>query len=223
MKLLLTYTRLVILFVLFGTQSYLLAIDDYKPGPDSKTQPGVPKGEIIKFTFDRSKIFPGTTRIVSVYIPAQYTASKPACLAVFQDGVTWNAPTVFDNLIFKHEIPLTIAVFITPGVVKSLNPNQALDRYNRSYEYDGLSDNYARLLDEEILPVVKALKTSSNLPILISNDPNDHMIAGQSSGAIAAFTAAWERTDLFRRIYTTIGTFVGLRCGERYTILVRKT
>ena len=223
MKSPLFYIRLLIVFIFVGTQSYLLAIDDYKPGPDSKSQPGVPKGEVLKFTFDHSKLFPGTTRVVSVYIPAQYTASKPACLAVFQDGVIWNAPTVFDNLIFKHEIPLTIAVFITPGIVKALNPAQALDRYNRSFEYDGLSDNYARLIDEEILPAVKALKTSSNLPILISNDPNDHMIAGQSSGAIAAFTAAWERPDLFRRVYSTIGTFVGLRGGERYSILIRKT
>jgi len=214
-----------ILFILISilTQPKVLALNDYKPGPDSKIQPGVPQGEIISFKFEDSKIFPGTTRSVSIYIPAQYTASKPACLAVFQDGVIWSAPVVFDNLIAKGEVPIILGVFVTPGIVKSLDPTHALDRFNRSYEYDGLGDNYSRFLLEEVLPLVKKHKTSKGLPILISDNPNDRMIAGQSSGAIAAFTAAWEKPDSFRRVYTTIGTFVGLRGGERYSTLIRKT
>jgi len=223
MKLPLSYIRLFIVIIILGNYSHLLAIDNYKPGPDSKPQPGVPHGEVFKFTINESKIFPGTVRTVSVYIPAQYTAEKPACLAVFQDGVIWNAPIVFDNLIYKREIPITIAVFVTPGIVKALNPSVALDRYNRSFEFDGLSDSYVRFLDEEVLPLVKKHQTASHLPIILSDNPNDRMIAGQSSGAIAAFTAAWERPDLFRRVYTTIGTFVGLRGGEKYSTLIRKT
>jgi len=201
----------------------LFAIDDYKPSPDSKPQAGVPKGEILNFIFEESKIFPGTTRTVSVYIPDQYTGKTPTCLSVFQDGISWLAPTVLDNLISKHEIPVMIGVFVTPGIVKALNSTQALDRFNRSFEYDGLGDAYARFIIDEVLPAVQAHTTSKGLPILISNNPNDRMIAGQSSGAIAAFTVAWERPDSFRRVYTTIGTFVGLRGGERYSILVRKT
>src|ERR1700741_3437246 len=113
----------------------LVAADDYVPGPDSKPQEGVPKGLVTKYTFARSKIFPGTTRDYWVYVPSQYDPAKPACVMVFQDGIKYNAPVVFDNLIAKKEIPVIIGVFITPGKVVSLSTN-ALDRFNRSYEYD---------------------------------------------------------------------------------------
>src|SRR5882757_10687105 len=125
------------------------AADDYVPGPDSKPQGGVPKGEVTHYTFDKSKIFPGTTRDYWVYVPKQYDPAKPACLMVFQDGLQYNAPVVFDNLIQKKEIPVIIGVFVMHGRVKSLSTN-ALDRFNRSYEYDGLGDGYARFLLEEL-------------------------------------------------------------------------
>ena len=123
--------------------------DNYQPGPDSKPQAGVPKGEILKFTFDKSKIFPGTTRDYSVYVPAQYQPDKPACVYVQQDGIRFAAPTVFDNLIHKKELPIIIAVFVAPGIVNAADGNTALDRFNRSYEYDGLGDAYARFLLDE--------------------------------------------------------------------------
>jgi hypothetical protein len=126
--------------------------ENYPPGPDSKPQPDVPKGEVLKFTFDQSKIFPGTWREYWVYVPAQYTPDKPACLYVNQDGIQWQAPTVFDNLIHKKEMPVTIGVFVMHGRVKASDDNTALDRFNRSYEYDGLGDNYVRFLTEEHLP-----------------------------------------------------------------------
>lgn len=137
-------------FTVFST---LHAADDYAPGPDSQPQEGVPKGEITKYTFDRSKIFPGTTRDYWIYVPKQYDPAKPACLMVFQDGIQYKAPVVFDNLIHKKEMPVTIGVFVMHGRVKSLSAN-ALDRFNRSYEYDGLGDNYVRFLLEELLPEV---------------------------------------------------------------------
>src|SRR5215471_1954442 len=120
--------------------------ENYPPGPDSKPQPDVPKGEVLKFTFDRSKIFPGTWREYWVYVPAQYKPDKPACLYVNQDGIQWQAPTVFDNLIHKKEMPVTIGVFVMHGRVKATDETVALDRFNRSYEYDGLGDNYVRFL-----------------------------------------------------------------------------
>ena len=88
---------------------------------------GIPKGEILKFTFNNSKIFPGTTREVSVYVPKQYQGDKPACVYVNQDGMQWNAPTVFDNLISKKEMPITIGIFVTPGKV-SPDPFRLLRR-----------------------------------------------------------------------------------------------
>jgi enterochelin esterase-like enzyme len=66
--------------------------NSYEPGPDSKAQPGVPKGEVLKFSFENSRIFPGTYRDYWVYVPAQYTPDKPACVYVNQDGIQWNAP-----------------------------------------------------------------------------------------------------------------------------------
>jgi gluconolactonase len=196
--------------------------DDYKPGPDSKPQDGVPKGEVLKFSFDKSKIFPGTFRDYWIYVPAQYTPDKPACVYVNQDGVQYEAPTVFDNLIHKKEMPVTIGIFVMHGRVKAADGNAANDRFNRSFEYDGLGDNYARFLLDELLPEVETKKTSDGRAIRLSKNGNDRSIGGASSGAICAFTAAWERPDAFSRVFSAIGTYVGLRGGDRYHTLIRK-
>ena len=180
-----------------------------------------PKGEIIKYTFDQSKIFPGTTREVSIYIPAQYDASKPACVYVNQDGIQYKAPEVFDELIHKNEMPMTIGVFVTPGVLKSTS-DQALPRFNRSFEYDGLGDGYARFLLEELLPDIEKKTATDGRPIKLSKNGNDRAIGGASSGAICAFTVAWERPDAFQRVFSAIGTYVGLRGGHHYSTLIRK-
>jgi sugar lactone lactonase YvrE/enterochelin esterase-like enzyme len=201
----------------------LRAADDYPPGPDSKVQPGVPQGELIKFEFASSKIFPGTTREVTIYVPRQYDATKPACVYINQDGVQWNAPTVFDNLLSRGEIPVLIGVFVRPGVVKTTTPATALDRFNRSYEFDGLGDAYARFLLEEILPAVETKTTTDGRAIRLSKSGNDRAIGGSSSGAIAAFTAAWERPAEFSRVFSVVGTYVSLRGGDRYPGLIRKT
>jgi sugar lactone lactonase YvrE/enterochelin esterase-like enzyme len=201
----------------------LPAATDYPLSADSLVQPGVPQGELLKLTFANSKIFPGTTRSVTVYVPKQYDPAKPACVYVNQDGVQNNAPVVFDNLIAKGEMPVTIGVFVTPGVVKSARPDAALDRFNRSFEYDGLGDNYARFLVDELLPWVETQQATDGRAIKLSHSGNDRAIGGGSSGAIAAFTAAWERPDAFSRVYSGIGTYVDLRGGGRYANLIRKT
>jgi enterochelin esterase-like enzyme len=180
-----------------------------------------PKGEVQHHTFDKSKIFPGTTRDYWIYIPKQYDASKPACLYVGQDGVQYKAPEVFDDLIHKGEIPVLIGVFIMHGRVKAQN-DQALDRFNRSYEYDGLGDAYVRFLNEEILPEVEKKTAADGRKITLSKNGNDRAIAGASSGAICAFTAAWERPESFARVFSAIGTYVGLRGGNVYPTLIRK-
>ena len=197
--------------------------EDYALSPDSKPQQGVPKGEVLKFTFENSKIFPGTWREYWVYVPAQYTPDKPACVYVNQDGIQYEAPTVFDNLIHKKEMPVTIGVFIMHGRVKAADGNTALDRFNRSFEYDGLGDNYVRFLLEELLPDVETKKTADGRPIRLSKNGNDRAIGGASSGAICAFTAAWERPAEFSRVFSSIGTYVGLRGGDRYSTLIRKS
>lgn len=198
------------------------AADEYPQHPDSKKQPGVPEGEVLKFTFDKSRIFPGTTREYWVYVPKQYDPAKPACVYVNQDAVQWNAPVVFDNLIHKREIPVLVGVFVTHGKVPPADADKALPRFNRSYEYDGLGDNYARFILEELLPDVETKKASDGRPIRLSKNGNDRAIGGSSSGAICAWTAAWERPDAFSRVFSVVGTYVGLRGGDRYPILIRK-
>ena len=152
-----------------------------------------------------------------VYIPKQLDRTKPAPVMVFQDGLQYNAPNVFDDLIAKKAIPPLVGVFVMHGRVKALSAD-ALDRMNRSFEYDAVSGDYAKFLLDELLPFVA--KTHN---LTLSNDPNDRAIAGNSSGAIAAFVAAWQRPDAFRRVFSAIGTYVGLRGGNEFPVLIRKT
>ncbi|PQO46001.1 alpha/beta hydrolase-fold protein [Blastopirellula marina] len=194
----------------------------WEPHPDAVVQEGVPQGTVHQMEPWESKIFPGTTRDWSIYVPAQYKADEPAALMVFQDGERmrdvkgrWRIPTVFDNLIARGDMPPTIAVFINPGQDKTKEAKNGKFS-NRGYEYDSLGDRYVRFLTEEILPEVRKQYN-------ISDDPNLHAIGGSSSGAICAFTAAWERDDVFRKVYSSVGSFTNLRGGNVYPALVRKT
>jgi gluconolactonase len=213
---------LCLLLLLSGGSVSRGEADAYVPGSDSLVQPGVPQGELIKFDFSQSKVFPGTTRHVAVYVPRQYDPAKPACVYVDQDGVQFSAPTVLDNLIARGELPVIIGVFVTPGVVNPLEPSKALARFNRSLEYDGLGDGYSHLILDEVLPLVETKSTADGRAIRLSHSGNDRAIAGSSSGAIAAFTAAWEHPEAFSRVISAIGTYVGLRGGEVYPTLIRK-
>src|SRR5579864_4005799 len=138
----------VLIFVL-AVSAALLCAEEYTLGPDSQRQPNVPKGTVTKYSWIASKIYPGTTRDYWLYVPAQYKAEKPACVMIFQDGErmadeagSFRVPIVLDNLIQKGEMPVTIGVFINPGVMTALGPNQQ-NRFNRSFEYDALGDRYA--------------------------------------------------------------------------------
>lgn len=194
----------------------------YPVDPASVRQPGVPQGVTTKHDFKGSKIYPGTERAYWLHVPAQYDPAKPACLMVFLDGGVYvnesgpdKATRVMDNLIAKGEMPVTIGLFVDPGVVPAPNA-ESQPRFNRSFEYDAFSSDYARFLIDELIPVVgKDYKLSDN--------PDHRGICGASSGGIAAFNAAWQRPDAFRRVYSMIGTFVGLRGGDEFPTLIRKT
>jgi enterochelin esterase-like enzyme/sugar lactone lactonase YvrE len=207
----------ILFFCLFlSIQSF--AQENYPIPEDSQKHDGVPEGEILgPFTLT-SEIFPGTEREYWVYMPKQYDPAKPACLTIVQDGLgranDWKLPIVMDNLIHKKEIPVTIGIFVSWGYVPSQRDG-IFQRFNRSFEYDSLGDRYARFLIEELIP---AVGNTYNL----SDDPNDRLLAGASSGAICAFNAAWERPDAFRRVLSTIGTYVGLRGAHEFPVLVRK-
>ena len=209
---------------------------EYPLGPDSLSQPGVPKGKLNGPFLFKSQIIANTVRQYWIYVPAQYTGEHPANLLVFQDGQRVTNPKgplqvaqVLENLVHKKDIPVTIGLFITPGqrgdiypdTIGTGNPN------NRAAEYDAVNDTYSRFLIEELLPEVK--KTYQ-----ITDDPEGRAIGGTSSGAICAFTVAWNRPDQFRKVISMIGSYtsIGYRPaangqpaisgGEIYPTLIRK-
>lgn len=192
--------------------------EEYITPYESVERDDVPKGTLDGPHEFRSQLFPGTVREYWVYVPAGYDPQSPPCLMVVQDGINkargWKLPTVLDNMIHDKQIPRQLGVFVSPGVVPAAD-RQSQPRFNRSFEYDSMGDRYARFLVEELLPEV-----AKTWPF--SDDPNDRCIAGSSSGGICAFTAAWERPDQFRRVFSTVGTYVGLRGGNEYPVLVRK-
>jgi len=199
-----------------------LAADDYKLGPDSMEQPNVPKGKVLKQEPWKSKIFDGTVRDWWIYVPEQYDGKAPASVMVFQDGGGYvsdkgqhRVPTVFDNLIHKKEMPVTIGIFLQPGNIPAADKDQK-PRSNRSFEYDTLSDQYARFLEKEILPEVAKKYT-------LREDAAGRAICGISSGGICAFTVAWERPDLFSKVLSHVGSFTNIRGGDVYPGMIRKT
>lgn len=214
------FAAAVCLFVASAAQ----AADEFKPTSYHEVNPDAPKGTVTQQEPWKSKIFENTERDWWVYVPAQYKADKPVCVMVFQDGHdyvnikgNWRVPIVFDNLIHKGEMPVTIAVLINPGhdPSKGKKPNP-WSANNRSFEYDSLGDRYARFLLEEILPEVGKKYN-------LSADPDCRAICGASSGGICSFTVAWERPDQFRKVLSTIGSFTNLRGGHDYIAQIRKT
>lgn len=200
-----------------------LAAQQYTHGPDSERHEGVPRGTTTEFSWkSRAGIYPGIERDYWVYVPAQYTSAKPACLIVFQDGQgairedgDLRVPLVLDNLIQQGSMPVAIGVFVNPGVLPGGSSDATPALYNRSLEYDSPDDRYVRFLNEELLPEITKKWN-------ISTNPNDRAIAGTSSGGIAAFTAAMLRPDSFHRVLSFIGSYTDLRGGNRWPDLVRK-
>ncbi len=205
--------------------SPVLTLPEMPPGAfgkDSNPQEGVPAGTVTKFDWNDSKIFPKTTRQISVYIPAAYDKAKPTPVMIFQDGHSYLTPkgevratVVMDNLIHAGDIPPIIGIFIDPGHIGERDPAGPWKSNNRSVEYDTLSDAYAKFLLEEILPEVAK---SYNL----TSDPEQRALCGVSSGGICAWTAAWERPDAFRKVISMVGSFTNIRGGDVYPGLIRK-
>ena len=118
-------TLLTLIFALFVSPAFAQTNqpqESYPPHPDSQEQPGVPKGEVLKFTFENSKIFPGTWREYWVYVPAQYHGQ--ARLRIRQSGRrSVERARRFRNLIHKKEMPVTIGVFVMHGRSEPRTPN----------------------------------------------------------------------------------------------------
>jgi len=223
-------TRMKFLAFLFSISLYAQSPNPdafYSLGPDSFPQDGVPKGEVRGPFKLPSTAYPGTFHTYWVYVPAQYDPSVPASLMILNDGQAMMAPTgdvraqnVMDNLIYRRELPVMIGAFINPGHTPE-QPEPTLSEWgdrttNRPTEYNSLDDKYARVVCDELMP---ALYKDYN----ISKDPDLHGIGGASSGAIAAFTVAWERPNDFHKVLSIVGSFVNLRGGHAYSDIVRKS
>ena len=211
-----------VLLALFTVSLAHAAEETPQKPADREVQSGVPQGKVTSGVFSATKLYPGTHRDYSVYVPAQYKQGSPANLMVFMDGRNYantqgafRVPTVFDNLTYEKSIPVTIAVFVNPGTIIATKPG-AKSRSNRSFEYDSMGDRYARFLVDEFLPV--ALEGLD-----VSTDPQDRAVCGISSGGICAFTVAWEKPEQFGRVLSHIGSFTNIRGGWAYPGLVRQT
>src|SRR5688572_19880913 len=210
------------LLPLLFTATLALAADDFVESPLHRENPDIPKGTVTKMPVWESKIFAGTTRDWWIYVPAQYKAEQAAAVMIFQDGHdyvnlkgNWRVPTVFDNLIASGDMPVTIALFINPGHNGgSPKPESAWKSNNRGKEYNTLGNTYVRFLLDEVLPLVQK-------DYKLSEKPQDWAIGGASSGAICAFTVAWERPDKFGKVFSTIGSYVDLAGGNAYPYLIR--
>lgn len=212
---------LVTIFLLLFINTSYCQDSLYKLGPDSNRQPGVPKGSVTKYEWE-SKLY-NNFREYYVYVPAQYDAAKPAALMVFQDGHTYmndsgdqRVCVVYDNLIHQKKLPVTICLFINPGHTNNKYPENRFRVSNRSNEYDVMDDKYFSMLMNEIIPEVKKKYT-------ISDSSDMHGIGGLSSGAICAFTAAWQHPEYFSKVLSQIGSFTNIRGGNNYPSIIRKT
>ena len=187
----------------------------FAPPPAIKPEEILP-GTTKQFSFTQSKIFPGTVRDVTVFVPAQYDGSKPACVYVKTDGFNPREKTLMETMIATKEMPVTVGIFVRPGDVPAPMRGTA-GRRNRDFEYDGISDNKVRFLIDELLPFI-----AKEYQLNLSTDGNDRCISGGSSGGIAAFTAAWNRPDAFSRVYAASGSWVAFRGGHEFPTMVRK-
>ena len=182
----------------------------------------VPKGEVTKYVFDRARSSPARSATTGSTCPKQYDPAKPACVYVNQDGIQFNAP----------------------GGLRRADPQEGDAGHHRRLRHARAGEGAVRprrstastaatnttawatttpgSCSTSCCPRSRRRPTADGRPIRLSQDGNDRAIGGSSSGAICAFTAAWERPDAFRRVFSAIGTYVGLRGGNVYPTLIRK-
>ncbi len=220
---LLKFAAIVALLLHFG--GLMAESEEEKKFPltqDSLKVPSRDYGEWVRAEFSGSKIYPGSSCRVNVFVPAKYGGSAPACVCILQDGGGFLEDIVITNLMESGDIPTMIAVGITPPRTEGVRDAEG-GRASRTYSYDTPSPRYGRFILDEILPFVQTLKTSDGRPIKLSDKGSDRMICGSSSGAAAAFSAAWNMPGEFPRVFSAIGSYTGLRGSFEYPTLIHKT
>ncbi len=169
--------------------------------PESYEQPGVPQGKMSEKLLHTSKVYDGMLSDYWIYVPAQYDPATPAALMIWQDGQGHIARNgrrtlnVLDNLTVQKKIPVMISVFIAPGKVG--------EKAMRSIEYDTVNDTYVHFLDELLAGVYARYN--------IRKDSYSRGIAGESSGGICSFNAAWLHPEQYSRVLSTIGSYTSIQ------------
>jgi enterochelin esterase-like enzyme len=191
--------------------------------PDSYPKPGVPHGKLSAKHTLTSKIYDGMKYDFWVYTSAGVDPNVPAPLMVWQDRQNLTGElsgirliTVTENLVQQGLLAPIVHVMIASGTSPEGRPM-------RSIEYDTVSDRYPRFLMEEVLPEVG--KTYN-----LRQDAYSRAIAGESSGGICAFNAAWFMPDKFARVHSAVGSFTSIQWrskenvdgGNVYRFMVRK-
>jgi enterochelin esterase family protein len=201
-----------------GEGDFLVA-PPYAPAPEQTPSPAVPKGQIRRFTLQasESRFYPNTglrgslaARTVTVYIPSQYVPGTPAPVLVTLDAMgsrNNQLPTVLDNLIADHRVPVLIAVMVQNGGGDARGSERGL-------EYDTVSGKFGEFIEAEVLP--RVVKECS---VTLTQDPDGRATMGGSSGGAAAFTMAWFHPELYRRVLTYSGTYTNNQSPENPAVL----
>ena len=203
----------------------------YHPCPEAYPDEDVPRGTISRYAdWASHKVYPGTQRVISVYVPHGLDRSNLANLIVFNDGASYldpkgavRAAAVLDSLHANGVIAPTVAVFVNPGHAPT-DPSLSRAAINeaaatqRRMEYDAVTPDFGRFLIDEVLPFVEASEG-----LTFTTDPEQRTICGISSGGICAFTVAWFHPDRFRRVLSHCGSFVNILGGHNYAYLVGVT
>lgn len=178
---------------------------DYAPAPEQTKRAGIPEGKVVEFVMNsvESKFYPGANgpfeRHVCVYVPAQYVPGTAAPFIVSADayGMHYSLPTILDNIIADHRLPVMVAVMIANGGSE------------RSMEYDTVSVKYADFVEAEILP-----RAEKEANVKLTEDPEGRMTFGGSSGGAVSLTMAWFKPELYHRVLTYSGTYTDLQRGS---------
>jgi len=172
-------------------------------GPEAYPGPDVPKGRVVGPIAHESKLYPGMKTNFWYYVPAQVAAGTPAPVMIWQDGEKYAGHgknprliETLDSMIAQKRIPAMVSILISPGLVG--------EQRMRSIEYDTVTDLYARYLLEEIFPIV-------DKDVKLRTDGYSRAIAGESSGAVCSFTAAWFKPNEFSRVLSRIGTYTSIQ------------
>jgi len=203
----------------------------YHPCPEAFPDEAIPTGTVTRFEqWSESEIYSDTSRDLWIYQPPGFDPDRPQRILFFNDGAAYvhkrgpvRATRVLDSFHHDEAFASTVAVFINPGMPEHPVTEKPVASYGdresqRSLEYDKMTPAYGQFLFTEILPFVE-----QQLQCQISENPQDKIVCGISSGGIAAFTAAWHYPEICNRVISHCGSYTNIWGGHNYPAMVRST